>query len=190
MGDDVRLDAGTGRQPHVQSGKARSGSHGAAHDEQIAGRVTSPVWCWKRALKVADTIDRLRGQSHRWRVLVVGDGPEARLVPAAFPDAVFTIAGSRRWHRAYASLDIFFNRAPPRRSTLTDIGGHGVNADVRKATGSMSLVDHGSGTACWHQHGAGILFLTRLRLISYHRALGDASRKQSRRWDRILQACW
>ena len=95
----------------------------------------------------ADVMDILTKRKIAHRVLIVGDGPERAWLQKRLPDAIFTgHLEDEALARAYASSDLFFN--PSRTETFGNVTlesmASGVPPVCAKATGSMSLVVHGT----------------------------------------------
>ena len=94
----------------------------------------------------ADAIDLLKARGVAHKVIVIGDGPERAWFQGRLPDAVFTgFLGDAALARAYASSDIFFN--PSQTETFGNVTLEAMAAGLppvcARATGSMSLVNHG-----------------------------------------------
>jgi len=94
----------------------------------------------------ADTIDILKTRGVAHKVVVIGDGPERVRFAARLPEAIFTgFLSDGPLARAYASSDIFFN--PSKTETFGNVTLEAMAAGLApvcaRATGSMSLVDHG-----------------------------------------------
>ena len=142
----------------------------------------------------ADSIERCRALGRNPRVLVVGDGPERAWFAERLPDAVFTgFLQGADLARAYASSDIFFN--PSTTETFGNVTleamASGLPAICARATGSMSLVSHGTTGFLCESHNVAEYADCLQRLIAdagLRRGLGAASRSRSLiyNWDRIL----
>jgi phosphatidylinositol alpha 1,6-mannosyltransferase len=142
----------------------------------------------------ADSIERCRALGRNPRVLVVGDGPERAWFAERLPDAVFTgFLQGADLARAYASSDIFFN--PSTTETFGNVTleamASGLPAICARATGSMSLVSHGTTGFLCESHNVAEYADCLQRLIGdagLRRGLGAASRSRSLiyNWDRIL----
>ncbi len=95
----------------------------------------------------ANTSEALSRQGKAHRVLVVGDGPERDKFARQFPAAVFTgFLSGDDLSRAYASSDVFLN--PSTTETFGNVTleamATGLPVVCADATGSRSLVDHGT----------------------------------------------
>ena len=143
----------------------------------------------------ADVIDALKAKGVAHKVMVVGDGPARAWFEGRLPGAVFTgFLGDEALARAYASADIFFN--PSTTETFGNVTLEAMAAGLppvcAQATGSMSLVSHGTSG-----------FLAAQGSVSEYtdylaRLAGDAVLRQSFKaagreqallynWDNILQ---
>lgn len=142
----------------------------------------------------ADSIERYRALGQNPRVLVVGDGPERAWFAERLPGAVFTgFLQGADLARAYASSDIFFN--PSTTETFGNVTleamASGLPTLCARATGSMSLVAHGTTGFLCESHDIAEYADRLQRLIAdagLRRGLGAASRSRSLiyNWDRIL----
>ena len=142
----------------------------------------------------ADTIAACRAKGANPKVLVVGDGPERAWFAERLPGAAFTgFQQGADLARAYASSDIFFN--PSTTETFGNVTleamASGLPTLCARATGSMSLVNHGvTGYLCENLDVAEYAdCLTRLIAdAGLRRGLGAAARGRSLiyNWDRIL----
>ena len=95
----------------------------------------------------ADVVDVLKARGIAHKVMVVGDGPARAYFENRLPGAVFTgFLGDEALARAYASSDIFFN--PSTTETFGNVTleamACGTPPVCARATGSMSLVNHGA----------------------------------------------
>lgn len=120
-------------------------AQGIADDEVVIAFVGRLVL--EKGLGVfADTLDLLKARGHRFKALIVGEGPERERFTQRLPDAVFTgYQSGEALARAYASADIFFN------ASITETFGNvtleamacGLPLVCADATGSRSLVAQG-----------------------------------------------
>jgi len=168
---------------------------GIADDEIAVGFLGRLVM--EKGLDVfSDTIDELRRDGVKHKVLVVGEGPARSWFEARIPDACFAgfQAGSDLG-RAVASMDVLFN------PSITETFGNvtleamacGLPVVAAQATGSESLVDDSrSGRlirpGAIHQFAQALrAYVQQADLRAAHGKAGEA-RSLEFAWDRINQA--
>lgn len=168
---------------------------GIADDEIVIGFLGRLVM--EKGLDVfSDTIDELRRQEVKHRVMVVGEGPARGWLEARLPDAVF--AGFQEGTdlgRAVASMDVLFNPSVTETFGNVTLEAMACRLPVvaAAATGSESLVDdHVSGRLI--RPGAVRQFAEALKAYVEQPELrvrhGEAGETRSAdfSWDRINQA--
>ena len=141
----------------------------------------------------ADAIDILKARGISHKVVVIGDGPERARFAERLPDAIFTgFLGDEALAKAYASSDIFFN--PSKTETFGNVTLEAMAAGLApvcaRATGSMSLVDHGTSgflaDGAANEYADYIAYLiTNADLRNAFRAAGLAQALRYN-WDNIL----
>jgi len=141
----------------------------------------------------ADAIDILRARGISHKVVVIGDGPERARFAERLPGAIFTgFLGDEALATAYASSEIFFN--PSKTETFGNVTLEAMAAGLApvcaKATGSMSLVDHGTSgflaDGAANEYADYIAYLiTNADLRNAFRAAGLAQALRYN-WDNIL----
>ena len=131
--------------PHHRSQAWRQ-SLGIADDEVVVTFVSRLVW--EKGLDVfTQVIEQLEARGVPHRSLIVGDGPVREELAGRLPKALFTghLEGADL-ARAYASSDIFL--FPSDTETFGNVTleamASGLPAVCADATGSRSLVDHGT----------------------------------------------
>jgi glycosyltransferase involved in cell wall biosynthesis len=119
---------------------------GVQDEEVIVSYVGRIVW--EKGLRVfADVIESLRARGIPHRAMMVGDGPAEKELMQRLPDTIFTgyLEGTDL-ARAYASSDVFL--FPSDTETFGNVTleamASGLPAVCADATGSRSLVDHGT----------------------------------------------
>lgn len=119
---------------------------GVQDDEVIISYVGRIVW--EKGLRVfADVIESLKARGIPHRAMMVGDGPAQDELMQRLPDTIFTgyLEGDDL-ARAYASSDVFL--FPSDTETFGNVTleamASGLPAVCADATGSRSLVDHGT----------------------------------------------
>ena len=143
----------------------------------------------------ADVIDALKARDVAHKVMVVGDGPERAWFESRLPGAVFTgFLGDEALARAYASADIFFN--PSTTETFGNVTLEAMAAGLppvcARATGSMSLVNHGTSGFLAAQ-GTVDEYADYLSCLAGNAVLRQAFKTAGREhallcnWDKILQ---
>lgn len=116
------------------------------------------------------------------RVVVVGDGPTARKVRAAMPEAVFLgPRGGADLARIYASLDIFVHTGPYETfcQTIQEAKASQIPVVAPRSGGPVDLVEHGrTGLLVTPDDGRGIADAVRQLWASPHArlAMGRAGR--------------
>lgn len=148
MSDDIRLwgrgvDGDLFNPVHRDVAWRRSLGFG---DEDVVVAFIGRVVLEKGLAVFADTLDAVRANSSKVRVLVVGDGPEAGWFRNRLSNSVFTgFLSGEALARAYASADVFFN--PSTTETFGNVTleamASGVPTICANSTGSTSLVVHG-----------------------------------------------
>lgn len=119
---------------------------GVKDDEVIVSYVGRIVW--EKGLRVfADVIETLRARGVPHRAMMVGDGPAENELRQRLPDTIFTgYLEGEDLARAYASSDVFL--FPSDTETFGNVTleamASGLPAVCADATGSRSLVDHGT----------------------------------------------
>jgi len=196
MSNDVRI-WGRGVDSHVFSPERRDTAWRAGHgiaDTDIVIAFVGRLVLEKGLDVVADVMDVLTKRNVAHKVLIVGDGPERERLQKRLPDAIFTgHLEDEALARAYASADLFFN--PSRTETFGNVTleamASGVPPVCAKATGSMSLVLHGTtgflsekATIAEYADYMGEL----VRNHNLRRAFAQASRQRALNynWDKIL----
>jgi glycosyltransferase involved in cell wall biosynthesis len=168
-------------------------AHGIGDDDVVVAFVGRLVL--EKGLGVfADAIDILRSRVEGLRVLVVGDGPEREAFKQRLPEGIFTgFLEGEVLAKAYASADVFFN--PSTTETFGNVTleamASGLPPVCAKATGSVSLVQHGATGYLAERNSAAeyARFIGDLVADPSRRAaMAEASRRQSlqHNWDRCL----
>ena len=167
---------------------------GVADDEVVVSFVSRLVKEKNTDLMIR-CFQRLHSVGVKFRILIVGLGPEERTLRAALPDAIFAgfLTGTEL-ARAYASSDIFF--FPSESETFGNVTleaiACGLPAVVADATGSRSIVEDGKNGFVQNahdEHG----FDRHLKALIEDQALrltmSKAARKRSLEfnWDAILE---
>jgi phosphatidylinositol alpha 1,6-mannosyltransferase len=168
-------------------------SLGILDDDIVVGFVSRLVK-EKNTDLMRDCFYRLQAAGLKFKILIVGDGPEEKSLKLNLPNAIFTgkLSGEDL-ARAYASFDIFF--FPSESETFGNVTleamASGVPAIVADATGSKSIVVHGeSGYIQTAREPLGFDVLIS-RLIKYPKLrteMGEAARVHALEfnWDKIL----
>lgn len=115
-------------------------------DEEIAIAFCGRLVLEKGLDVYAQVMERLATRGHRFKAVMIGDGPERQRMQARLPQAVFTgFLHGQDLARAYASMDVFVN--PSITETFGNVTlealASGLPAVCADATGSRSLVVQG-----------------------------------------------
>jgi len=142
----------------------------------------------------AAAIDLLKARGVAHKVVVIGDGPERAWFEGRLPGAIFTgFLGDAALAKAYASSDIFFN--PSTTETFGNVTLEAMAAGVppvcARATGSMSLVEHGTSgflaDGAVDEYADYLAYLVGNAQMRAAFAAAGRARALSYNWDNILQ---
>lgn len=176
----------------IRRDEAWRASHGIGKDDVVIAFVGRLVL--EKGLDVfADAIRVLKARDISHKVIVIGDGPERARFAAQVPKAIFTgFLADQALATAYASADIFFN--PSKTETFGNVTleamASGLAPVCAKATGSMSLVNHGASG--FLADGAAQEYADYIAYLIANAGLRNAFRAASRalalryNWDNIL----
>lgn len=168
-------------------------AHGIAPDD-VAVAFVGRLVLEKGLDTFADTIELLKARGVAHKVVVIGDGPERARFQGRLPEAVFTgFLGDEALAKAYASSDLFFN--PSSTETFGNVTLEAMAAGIppvcARATGSMSLVNHGvsgflaDGAA--EEYAGYIAYLAGNAQMRAAFAAAGRERALLHNWDNILQ---
>ena len=196
MSDDVRI-WGRGVDSHTFSPEQRDLAWRAAHgiaDTDIVIAFVGRLVLEKGLGIFADVMDVLTKRKVAHKVLIVGDGPERAWLQQRLPGAIFTgHLEDETLAKAYASSDLFFN--PSRTETFGNVTleamASGTPPVCAKATGSMSLVQHGttgflSDNATIEEYADYLGELVRNHALRHAFSHASRARALNYNWDNIL----
>ena len=196
MSDDVRI-WGRGVDSNTFSPERRDLAWRAAHgiaDTDIVIAFVGRLVLEKGLGIFADVMDVLSQRKVAYKVLIVGDGPEREWLQKRLPDAIFTgHLEDEMLAKAYASSDLFFN--PSRTETFGNVTleamASGTPSICAKATGSMSLVQHGAtgflaDNATVEEYANHLGELVRNHALRHAFSHASRARALNYNWDNIL----